>query len=440
MGDNVVQIKCKGSRLVPLDSLEIIQGGLKDLSDENYDKLRRRIEAKGFDAPLFVWGTKILDGTQRFRVLGKMIDDGWSLPGGMVPVCDVEADSLDEAKDRLLGYVSQYGRLTGEGLYEFLHGFDEMPSLDTLDLPDFDMEAFQTGFLDEDSPGAGGEDEVPEAPEPGEAKVKPGDLWALGNHRLLCGDSTKAEDVKRVMGGEKAGLMNTDPPYGIAYDNRALHPAARPSMGKSAIMLNDDLVDEKLQQFLESAFSAAVDEALKTDAAWYLWHAHLTQGFFAAAAAAANVVLHRQIIWVKPVLVFGRGQYHWKHEPCFMGWVQGNQPPDYGLGNGERTQTTVWEIASVSQAERKEFNHSTPKPVELFTIPIVKHLKRGEVCYEPFAGSGPQFIAAEKAGVRCFGIELEPRFCDVILNRWAKYSGQDPIREDGVKWSELSGE
>jgi DNA modification methylase len=291
-----------------------------------------------------------------------------------------------------------------------------------------------TGFSPEEIQGYTGagssepdpkDDVVPEPPK--KAITKPGDLWILGEHRLLCGDSTKVEDVERVMGGEKAGLMNTDPPYGIAYDNRALHPNAGPISGTVA---NDDLVDEKLQQFLESAFSAAVDEALKTDAAWYLWHAHLTQGFFAAAAAAAaNVVLHRQIIWVKPVLVFGRGQYHWKHEPCFMGWVQGNQPPDYGLGNGERTQTTVWEIASVTQAERKEFDHSTPKPVELFTIPIVKHLKTGELCYEPFAGSGPQFIAAEKLGRRCYGMEIDPVYCDVIVARWEKFTGGKAKRE-----------
>jgi DNA modification methylase len=151
-----------------------------------------------------------------------------------------------------------------------------------------------------------------------------------------------------------------------------------------------------------------------------MWHAHLTQGYFAAAAAAANVVLHRQIIWVKPVLLLGRGQYHWKHEPCFMGWVKGHQPPDYA----ERNQTTVWEIASVASKERKEFNHSTPKPVQLFAIPIKKHLGVDEICYEPFAGSGPQFIAAEQLSRRCFGMEIGPKYCDIIIARWEKLTGK----------------
>jgi hypothetical protein len=227
--------------------------------------------------------------------------------------------------------------------------------------------------------------------------------------------------------------MNTDPPYGVAYanDDRPNPGVAKPRVAKPRVA-NDELSDEKLQTFLEAAFKAAASSALVENAAWYLWHAHLTQGYFAAAAAAAaNVMLHRQIIWVKPVLLLGRGQYHWKHEPAFMGWVKGHQCPDYGEGNGERTQTTVWEIGSVTQAERKEFNHSSPKPVGLFEIPIIKHLKRGEICYEPFSGSAPQIVAAEMHGRRCFAMELEPRYVDVAVARWEKFTGKKGIRADG---------
>lgn len=158
-----IRIACQGSRMAKLDDLELIQGDLKELSAENYGKLRRRIEQKGFDAPLFVWENKILDGTQRYRVLNKMVEDGWVLPKNQVPVCDIEAASLEEAKDRLLGYVSQYGKLTEEGLYEFLSGM-EMPDLETVDFPDFDLEEFKAGFLEDEPLAEGTEDEVPEPP------------------------------------------------------------------------------------------------------------------------------------------------------------------------------------------------------------------------------------------------------------------------------------
>lgn len=250
--------------------------------------------------------------------------------------------------------------------------------------------------------------------------IRVGDLFELGSHRLLCGDCTDAERAARLCGDTRAGLMNTDPPYGIDFDNAALGPTR-----KHYDSIANDKQDsgDALQQFLESSFRVAKDVALRSNAAWYLWHAQLTQGYFAAAAAAANLVLHRQIIWVKPRLILGRGQYHWKHELCFMGWIDGNQCPDYGLGNGERTQTTVWEVSGVSKSDRDEFDHASPKPVELFKIPIVKHLRAGEVCYEPFAGSGPQFIAGEQYGVRCFGLELAPKFCQVIIDRWEAFTG-----------------
>lgn len=272
------------------------------------------------------------------------------------------------------------------------------------------------------------DDDVPEPPEPKDVYVKPGELWTLGRHRILCGDSTKAEDVARVMGGERAGLMNTDPPYGVNYSSADVHEKGVATKR----IANDDLSDAKLQAFLESAFRAATQSALRPDAAWYLWHAHLSQGFFAAAAAAASVILHRQIIWVKPSLILGRGQFHWRHEPCFMGWVKGNHPPDYGRGNGERDQTTVWEVGGISQAERREFNHATPKPVELFVIPIVKHLKPNEIAFEPFSGSAPQIVAAERTERRCFAIELEPAFVQVAIERWEKLTGKKATLTPGT--------
>jgi DNA modification methylase len=297
-----------------------------------------------------------------------------------------------------------------------------------------------TGYTDEQIQALLGQtakpsaaDAEPQTDRAGELRAKygveRGQVWVLGSHRLMCGDSTNRDNVAMLIGNDRAGLMNTDPPYGVSYVNQ---DRPNPGVAKGRVakgrVANDDLCDENLQAFLENAFKAALDIALKPNAAWYMWHAHLTQGYFAAAAAAAaaDVILHRQIIWVKPVLLLGRGQYHWKHEPCFMGWVKGNQPPDYGLGNGERTQTTIWEVNSISNADRKDFEHSTPKPLGLFTVPIVKHLMPGEVCYEPFCGTGPQIIAAEQTGRQCRAMEISPEYVAISIQRWADATGKTP--------------
>lgn len=266
------------------------------------------------------------------------------------------------------------------------------------------------------------EDAGPAAP-PKTPQTKRGDLWTLGTHRLLCGDSSDEADVKRLMNGDRAKLLATDPPYGVDYSKtkdgipRSGFKTHTEDWGDIA---NDDLRDRALQEFLEGVFRAAVAHAIEPAAAWYLWHAHLTQGFF----AAANVVLHRQIIWKKPGFVLTRsGMYHWSHEPCFFGWIKGNQPPWYG----EKNQRSIWEIGR----DAVDAVHPTQKPVELFAIPMRNHTRPSEICYEPFAGSGTQIIAAEQLGRRCFAMELEPRYCDVICARFAKLTGVAPTRDKG---------
>jgi DNA modification methylase len=253
-----------------------------------------------------------------------------------------------------------------------------------------------------------------------QAITQPGDLWLLGDHRLLCGDSTEAADVARLVSGRRAALMATDPPYGVS------HVATKHGIPRSGFqdmedrwehIANDGLQDKALQDFLERVFRAAVGHALTDNAAWYLWHAHLTQGFFAAAAAAAaDVLLHRQIIWVKPSMVLTRsGMYHWRHEPCFYGWRRGHMPPWYG----DKSQTSVWAVG-----RDRDTVHPTQKPVALWAAPIANHTRRGECIYEPFAGSGSQLIAAEKAARTCLAIELSPHYCDAIVRRWQDYAGR----------------
>jgi DNA modification methylase len=283
------------------------------------------------------------------------------------------------------------------------------------------------------------EDELPLVPDA--PVTRAGDLWLMGEHRLLCGDCTVGADVERLMDGRRAGLMNTDPPYGVSLRLEDNHDASNSAKGVDKTyrhfeaIMGDDLDGPKLQEFLESAFSVAIP-VLCDDAAWYLWHAQLSQGFFAAAAAAAaQLLVHRQIIWVKPHFVFGRGDYHWQHELCFYGWRKGNRPPFLG----ERNQSTTWVLEEGGGTIRKDQSHPTQKPVELFRRPILNHLKPGELCYEPFAGSGSQFIAAEELERACYGLEIMPTYCDVIVQRWQNFTGKTATL-DGATFAEVKAQ
>ena len=270
------------------------------------------------------------------------------------------------------------------------------------------------------------EDAVP--PVPATPITKPGDLYLMGGHRLLCGDSTAWDHVDRLMGGNKARLMATDPPYGVALRLEDNHEASNAAKGIASTyrhfekIMGDDLNGPKLQEFLEQTFKNAI-AVLVPDAAWYLWHAQMSQGFFAAAAAAADLLIHRQIIWVKPHFVFGRGDYHWQHELCFYGWRAGHRPKFYG----KRNQSTTWLLKEGGGSIRRNQGHPTQKPVELFSRAILNHTKEADICLDLFGGSGSQMIAAEKNGRRCFMMEIDPVYCDVIVARWEQATGKKAV-------------
>lgn len=261
-----------------------------------------------------------------------------------------------------------------------------------------------------------------DAPPLQETDIQVGDLFQLGEHRLLCGDCTSPEVVARVMGTDVGVLMNTDPPYGIDYVGlKKGMPGFKFSNDvKDGDIANDDLTEgAALQAFLETAIRTAVPH-LSDRTAFYLWHPMLTQGTFfaaAAAAAAADIRIHRQIIWVKPGFVLTRsGMYHWKHELAFFGWRKGHQPPWYGPKN----QVSVWEVGR----DEGGTEHPTQKPIELFERPILNHTLKGEIVYEPFTGSGSQIIAAERLNRRCRAIELEPKYVDLAIRRWEAFTGE----------------
>lgn len=257
-------------------------------------------------------------------------------------------------------------------------------------------------------------------------KTEPGQLWQLGNHRLLCGDSTSTADVARLMAREKAVLFATDPPYLVDYDGTN-HPGTKASRNRES--LNKDWSEsyrdfdraEQGDGLYDGFIKAAVDVAIREDAAWYCWHASRRQAMVEAAWERHGAFVHQQLLWVKERPVLTRSWYLWQHEPCFFGWLRGKKPP---RSVSASPLSSVWELPSISRSE--DIDHPTPKPVECFSIPMRQHTVEGDICYEPFSGSGTQIIAAERTGRRCFAMEIAPEFVAVSLQRYQDATGKKP--------------
>jgi DNA modification methylase len=253
----------------------------------------------------------------------------------------------------------------------------------------------------------------------------------IGKHRVLCGDSCDESATQALLGAEKASLVATDPPYGVAYDGNQHRRQTSPTRHGSGVLYdpieNDDLVGEEFQQFLARAF-AAIEKHVKEDAAWYVWHASKTRPAFLSALAKVGVTIHQEIIWTKENFQFSRSDYHWQHEPCLYGWREKHE------FLGERNQSTVWSIA-----RQTEHQHPTSKPVELWARPIRNHLKPGEIVLDTFLGSGTALIAAEQMQVRCFGSELSPNYTDVCILRWQRLTSREAVlQETGQTFREVA--
>lgn len=270
----------------------------------------------------------------------------------------------------------------------------------------------------------GAPDDVPEVQE--EAVTRRGDLWILGQHRLLCGDSTSAADVARLVDGHRPALFATDPPYLVNYTGDD-----RPGdAGRDWSSLYHEVDIRDAAGFFRSVFANAL-QVCRDDAAWYCWHASNRAPLIMSTWEELGVLYHQTVIWVKPVATMTYSYYQWQHEPCLMGWKQGHKPP---INDGMQSVTTVWTMDWDGKARAGDLGHPTPKPVEVFATPMRKHTRPGEVCLELFSGSGSQIIAAEKTGRRCFAMELEPHFVDVAVRRWQSVTGQRALREDGSEF------
>jgi DNA modification methylase len=254
--------------------------------------------------------------------------------------------------------------------------------------------------------------------EPAPTTIRRGDLFELGQHRVLCGDATDPDDVQRLLGDVTPLLLVTDPPYGVQY-----RPAWRLRVDGSqhhalGAVTNDDRVDWR------EAFTLFPGSIL------YVWHSGLFAGPVAAALDASGFEIHCQIIWVKPHFVLSRGTYHWQHEPAYFAIRKGATTH----WRGDRAQSSVWQVPHLNpfggdrSGDNTATGHSTQKPVKLFETAILNHLDADDVVLDLFLGSGTAVIAAEKTRRRCFGMEIEPTYVQATITRWETFTGRQAVK------------
>ena len=282
-----------------------------------------------------------------------------------------------------------------------------------LGLLGFEQEALDRllGEVASDAPAAGGGDPDAPAPAPPATPVtRPGDLWRLGRHRLLCGDATSAADVARLLDGARPHLLVSDPPFGVNYD-----PAWRNEAGVSATMRTGRVANDDRADWREAWALFPGDVA-------YVWHAGVHARTVIESLEAVGFAVRSQIIWAKSRFVLGRGDYHWQHEPCLYAVRKGAT----GHWQGARDQATLWPITTAGDEDAATI-HGTQKPVECMRRPIVNNSAQGEAVYDPFSGSGSTIVAAETTGRICVAMEIDPRYVDVAVRRWQGFTGEAAV-------------
>ena len=376
-------------------------------SKEQLEQIKRSITEFGFTNPILIdEHNGIIAGHGRLQAAQEL---------GIKLVPTILLEGLTEAQRKAYviadnnlalnaGWDLDVLKLEIEGLGEF--DFD-------IDLLGFDDD-FLAGLMEEEpADGLTDEDEVPELED--DPVTVEGDVWILGNHRLMCGDSTKIDAVEKLMDGQKADLWLTDPPYNVAYEGKT----------KDALKIqNDSQSDLDFRQFLRDCYVAA-DFVMKEGAVFYIWHADSEGYNFRGAAMDAGWKVRQCLIWKKQTLVMGRQDYHWKHEPCLYGWKEGAGH----LWAADRKQTTILEFDRPS----KSVEHPTMKPVELFEYQLLNNTKGSDLILDSFGGSGTTMIAAEKNNRYSRLMELDPKYCDVIIKRWQDFTGKEAVLESNGK-------
>ena len=383
----------------------------KDLKpgDAEYEKLKRSLETFGYVEPI-IWNKttgRVVGGHQRLKVL---MDMG---------ITEVECVVVEMPEDKEKALNIALNKISGDWdkdklalLIADLQGADfdvSLTGFEAAEIDDLFKGTLKDGIKDDDF------DVEAELKKP--TTTKAGDIWVLGKHRLICGDSTKAETFDLLMSGNKANLVVTDPPYNVNYE------------GSAGKIKNDNMADQAFYEFLLSAFENA-EKAMADDASIYVFHAD-TEGLnFRRAFSDAGFYLSGTCIWKKQSLVLGRSPYQWQHEPVLFGWKKKGKHQWYT----GRKESTIWSF----DKPKKNGDHPTMKPVALIAYPIMNSSLTNSIVLDPFGGSGSTLIACEQTDRICYTVELDEKFCDVIVKRYIEQVGTSrdvKVQRDGLTFS-----
>lgn len=410
---------------VPIDDLVPYAGNAKQHPAEQIAQIKESIELFGFNDPIAIDPDNvIIEGHGRVIALQEL---GWK---------EVECIRLAHMTDeQRRAYTLIHNKLTMNTGFDLELLAEELKQIEGIDLGAFDLSLGDIHLEPEEPDVEVVEVPPPEIKQPG--RVKPGQVWQLGRHRLMCGDSTNTDDVKKLMDGQEADLLVTDPPYNVDYEGRA---------GK---IENDNMTDTAFIAFLTDAFSAA-DSVMKPGAAFYIWYADVKSYFFHSACIATGWDVRECLIWKKNQLMLGRQDYQWIHEPCLYGWKGG--AGHYFIN--DRKQTTVFdnsELLDFHKMKKEELVqlldriysdelpksiieedkptrsdlHPTMKPIKLIARLVKNSSRTGWVVLDIFGGSGSTLVACEQLNRICYTMELDPKYAEVIIQRWEQLTGSE---------------
>lgn len=380
------------------------------INDNAVPAVMKSIEEFGFKVPIVIDknGT-IVTGHTRLKAAKKL---------GMKTVPCIVADDLTPEQIKAFRLADNKVAEAAEWDMELLN--EELDGIVDIDMSDFNFSDIT------DSPSS--EDVVEDDDEnielPSEPKTRLGDIWVIGRHKLMCGDATSEDVLKRLMGGDKADMYLTDPPYNVAYEGK--------TEDKLTIQ-NDSMEDSAFYQFLVDSFDAA-DSVMNEGAAFYVWHADSEGYNFRGACRAVEWELRECLIWNKNTMALGRQDYQWKHEPCLYGWKGGAAHNWYS----DRKQTTVIDM----NKPNRNAEHPTMKPVQLFAYLMENSSKPGDIVLDSFCGSGTTLIACEQMSRAARVLELDPKYCDVIAERYINLVGNSDevsVERNGkiIKYADL---